>query len=1307
MVERLRRLMGRTEIRILVLLVCCILLAGLAVSIAQWTRAAFRFELPTVSSWDELVMEYLQFRDSAFPLVVPDECLPLGQLEAALDRYTLGELERQPGWYWNFDGGTLVFDADSELARQLGECAVIVVYEDMENGEILILRVPEKEGEAYREEIVYRAPEWREAEKGEDLERYLWRELSKRRIAWQVTLKTRKLAEEELAAAELEALSREPEEGEGGVLLRFGEEWTNIWLSVQGPNNGLTNVVIGIHVPDGFTNRVDIFTITNLLSFPWELVATIPMDDTTNSVYWADPLYDEFETCSYTAGNADVDSDGDGLPDAHERFLYGTDPHNWDTDGDGASDGDEIAAGTDPLNNPGDSDGDGLSDDLEIVLGTDPYSADTDGDWVGDGYEMEWGFNPLDPTNKPSLMMSAGDGGTHTRSTNVTIAFPGLVAEHIIIGETADLTNGVLYTFSQQIEYGLQSEINGVRTLYARLYRDTVVQSPLINGSIIFDNVAPTINNLSPTNGASTDKRWIMVSGVATDAYSAVQVFIDGQWADGVSSEGLFQYDRYMLSSGTNAIVITARDMAGNIATQQLDVVQDTSGDTTPPSIALVLPRDFEVNGGVTNWLDQTTFGTNEVLYVQGVTDDETADVRLMVHAEGQTNGPSPAVVVGTQVWGSVQLFPGTNLLEALASDAAGNTATSTWVVIRDTNFFFEITSPVAYQQMNSPSVTVYGVASPAFLAATITVNGVETAITNQGTHVSFATLSPVPLNVGRTEIGALAMLDGRSYYADPQVYGYEVLTMDSILHYRFDLRWSPIYLDECGIVGYDTWVATATYTKAWLAEDRSLIKHDEWEDVYCGVYCNTDCDYWSTATVTHTTSDICPWPVRFGGEEKDFDFIEKAWDWQERVWHSMDCWMDEHWGHDGTLRFIKRWPTQETQMVLFHFDYIDYRRAPGVPFDPSQITYRGQTGFWYNGKTTFLVPLRTEVEHTIKAADFAWPSYVYFTSYPGYPTHTTVEQGRLLQIGQFGNTVLKVQLESDKAMNSPKEFKFDKTTVESPCGKKPENAEALTVYFYQAFNYITRQVQDFDVALKLVPEDLPGVQWTKVSGPASGTLLDDDQAWATFRNPTKGGVYLFDATLDGKTTRSQLWLPTAGPEIGSWLETEIAHLATFAADYLSNAGISQRTFLVGKLWRALDFGPMAAGADWIGTFTSPSSPCGGPPLAGGDAERHTIFGIVVERHKLSNLLVAYAGRAITGWAEDTLMDKFNDYGTPDDVHAIASYLAGFDIFSGTSVQDSIEAHGYDMQAPGWSTREWPSEESPTGGGINRPSAFN
>jgi hypothetical protein len=45
----------------------------------------------------------------------------------------------------------------------------------------------------------------------------------------------------------------------------------------------------------------------------------------------------------------DVDSDGDGLSDADEIVVYGTDPLQTDTDGDGVSDFNEVVFGTDPL----------------------------------------------------------------------------------------------------------------------------------------------------------------------------------------------------------------------------------------------------------------------------------------------------------------------------------------------------------------------------------------------------------------------------------------------------------------------------------------------------------------------------------------------------------------------------------------------------------------------------------------------------------------------------------------------------------------------------------------------------------------------------------------------------------------------------------------------------------------------------------------------------------------------------------------------------------------------------------------------
>ncbi|MHA1687590.1 MAG: NosD domain-containing protein [Candidatus Heimdallarchaeaceae archaeon] len=97
----------------------------------------------------------------------------------------------------------------------------------------------------------------------------------------------------------------------------------------------------------------------------------------------------------HTNPNSD-DTDGDGLTDGDEFYVYRTDPLNNDTDLDLLLDGAEIAAyGTDPLNP--DTDGDGLTDGSEIILySTNPNSNDTDSDLLSDYEEINtYNTNPL------------------------------------------------------------------------------------------------------------------------------------------------------------------------------------------------------------------------------------------------------------------------------------------------------------------------------------------------------------------------------------------------------------------------------------------------------------------------------------------------------------------------------------------------------------------------------------------------------------------------------------------------------------------------------------------------------------------------------------------------------------------------------------------------------------------------------------------------------------------------------------------------------------------------------------------------
>ena len=127
--------------------------------------------------------------------------------------------------------------------------------------------------------------------------------------------------------AEEAALSAASRDDGGSVLLRFGDAESNIVFVAVSHTNGGNRMVIGY--PDAFTNRLDVFTCNNLTEELWTFAVRDLSTSGTNRIAWVDTNYWVASGPAirfYAAGNADVDSDGDGFSDAAETMVYKTNP---------------------------------------------------------------------------------------------------------------------------------------------------------------------------------------------------------------------------------------------------------------------------------------------------------------------------------------------------------------------------------------------------------------------------------------------------------------------------------------------------------------------------------------------------------------------------------------------------------------------------------------------------------------------------------------------------------------------------------------------------------------------------------------------------------------------------------------------------------------------------------------------------------------------------------------------------------------------------------------------------------------------
>lgn len=133
------------------------------------------------------------------------------------------------------------------------------------------------------------------------------------------------------------------------------------WAAGERPETAVSNIVLTaiarvnerfklqIDYPAAFSNRLDIYVSTNLQAGSWALWDTNLATIGTTTLAWTE----SDAACSgprfYRVGNADLDSDLDGLADARETLVYLTNPLMPDSDLDGIPDGAELRRGTDPV----------------------------------------------------------------------------------------------------------------------------------------------------------------------------------------------------------------------------------------------------------------------------------------------------------------------------------------------------------------------------------------------------------------------------------------------------------------------------------------------------------------------------------------------------------------------------------------------------------------------------------------------------------------------------------------------------------------------------------------------------------------------------------------------------------------------------------------------------------------------------------------------------------------------------------------------------------------------------------------------
>jgi len=183
------------------------------------------------------------------------------------------------------------------------------------------------------------------------------------------------------------------------------------------------------------------------------------------------------------------------------------------------------------------------------------------------------------------------------------------------------------------------------------------------------DTTAPTVSIGSPAGSASVSGT-VTVDVTASDNVGVARVELSvGGSTVGIDSAApfAFAWDTSGVANGSQSLVATAYDAAGNRASSTVTVnvantVSSPAADTSAPKVALVNPVAGSVSGTVT-------------VSASASDDSGAAGIRQQLYVDGKLAASGSGATL-SYAWNTKRVRTGSHTLKAVATDAAGNSAT-------------------------------------------------------------------------------------------------------------------------------------------------------------------------------------------------------------------------------------------------------------------------------------------------------------------------------------------------------------------------------------------------------------------------------------------------------------------------------------------------------------------------------------------------------------------------------------------------------------------------------------------------------